>query len=42
MAVMIIICPSCKKGSLRLVEGSWGKMGMCAKCGYSGPMKVDK
>jgi hypothetical protein len=38
---MIRICPDCRRGPLRPVEGGLGKMGRCPKCGYTGPMRIE-
>jgi hypothetical protein len=34
----IRICPGCRRSALRPVIGGLGKMGCCARCGYTGPL----
>jgi hypothetical protein len=38
VGAIIRICPDCRGSALRPVFGGLGKMGRCAKCGYTGPL----
>jgi hypothetical protein len=38
---MIRICPGCRRSPLRPVYGGLGKMGRCARCGYTGPLRIE-
>ncbi len=40
-AILVRICPGCRRSALRPVAGGGGKMGRCPACGYTGPLRYE-